>query len=440
MAKTKKIIVTENDAPAVEVEREPEVESPIVNETHHVHRKWVRAVPLDEIDIEEDDESDEDEEPEAEAAPVELDPIERVIKEMAVSTASWTVLVERLPRYSIDGQTGPRSRKYCGALNASDPDYLSERRYREDIQRLWARANTPNDFYLSVRKNGKVYCYLGVDSVEPPIVDAPSSNGGAPGLPSPMMAAPMNGSDPAKMMRENMRMTAEMINTFKEFIVPAQPAPQQNPPLTPESALVTLLASDENVIQQVSGGLMRRLGLGGDGGGVDSFWGFVSNMLSQPEIAKGVGMLLQGVASAVAAPAQQAQPQQGQLIPQPAPQQPQAPPAPATADPAQVSAFEAQMWGFIMQCFDQQPDPAAAAAQIGEFLRIHPELDVEGGSFDNFLNREPRDVIADLARNPQTAPIASRPGLVEWIANFQRIASEEESEAPVIEVKPEVVH
>lgn len=391
----------------------------VVKENHTVVRAWAteRTVEDLEEDLHQDEpEDDEEESEEREVAPaLPEDPIEAVISEMGVSPALWTIWIERLPRYEQDGKSDPRSRKYCGSLPFSDPDYLRDERYLEDLQRHFARVNQSNHFFCSLRRNGRIRCYLGVKSVEPPpaidleksqIAGQPVANANG------FQQVSGNTPDPIKQMKETLKIAAEM----RDMLLPPElvtrlaesrnPAPAQQP-LNEQSALAALLTVDDGILEKATAGLRKFLNNGSDRDSDFSFWQNIAlAAIQQKEIAAGLGGFLAalgvGFGSIIGGNGAPAAMMQAATSP-PAPE----PPAPTP---------EQALLAFLLQCLAEQAQIDLVADSVSNYVRRFPQL---SPYVDRLLNTDPKIVLELMTADPQAKELAIMPGAEKWIEDLQ---------------------
>jgi hypothetical protein len=300
MARKKKIEAPEPEELETELdsieEDEPDDE-PIVTERVNVHRTYQRRVPLGEID-----EATEEIIEETPAIVAPRDPIAAAVDEMSGGSSDWEILVYALPNYHIDKKADFQSREYVTKFVVPDASYLLDGTYLEDIQIGCADPGSSNWFAIAIRKDRKVFRWINGIKVRPlsPQQIAEKVKDGP---------APMPGMFPS-IASWNQRSDGDFDKFFKMLkqmqsvgLMPALQAGQAAPPIDPEVAALQLIVKNPDVMETITGGLLRRFG--GSGDGDVTMLSIVRDGLMQPEISKGAGQLLQGIASALMAWANQ---------------------------------------------------------------------------------------------------------------------------------------
>lgn len=423
---------------AVVIEAPTNLRPGVIKENHTVVKAWTSEKPIeDEESVHSVESQDEEEEPEERTLEAE-DPIEAVISEMSLSPATWSIWVERLPRYEQDGKTDPRSRKYCGSLPFSDPDYLRDERFLEDLQRHFARVNQSNHFICSLKRNGKIRCYLGVRSVEPaPAIDIERSQAtGQPVLNPALYQQQTPQADPIKQLKESMKLAAEM----RDMLLPpellrtfTQQGTQQQPPaaapMNETNAVLALLTTDQSILEKAAQGVRRLIGSDGAGstGGDSSFWQSLAlAAIQQKEIAAGIGGFLAALGVGLGSimggnaetVAQQAMPNQAA---QPAP-----PPTPTP---------EEALLEYVLRSLAEQAPTDLVADSISGYVRRFPQL---SPYVDQLLNTEPKILLERLGMSipdPQARGITTAPGADVWIEQLQD-ALDSDGEENAVDMQP----
>jgi hypothetical protein len=419
--------------PARKKTEEPaENNGPTARKQHRIVTTYTEEVPIDTLDQPEQEPDGEPEEYNEAEQPVFMppqfsiepeedpDPIAAMMRDLQVAkrSHSWTVVIERLPNFERDSRWDVGARRVnCGTRSVT-PDFL------EEIRREFARPNRPNHFRLTIKRDGKIYAnWPEVVSLEPPPLedilaeDAKLQAVAPPSLPF---------SDPHrnfKQLIEQMKQLAEL----RTVLFPDAPAAAVNPaagPMTEEAALLKLLSANNDVVEQITRRLSRRLFA--EGPAEESPWAAVltAALNNAPIILDRLGFRPGGLAGPPAAvEGPQAVPAR-EPLPSPAP--PAAPLA-QTANPEPGPSSELFLLSRVLQfCADKVP-AVGAAAWVDSFATQNPGV---GPMIDLFVSMSPADCLSFLKSYfPNAAPIVEAAHAPGWIIALQTALTEQEEPA-----------
>lgn len=417
-------------APEIEEEEEEnEVldERPIATEQHRIVRTFVKHVPVEELT------------PEPEPAPAELpaaaaefEPdappphIARFLSEMGAASDRWQMVVYRLPEYHKDSRTDPARRKLCGMFDFTED-------YEIEIQRRWARANTPNHFVVLVKKNGHYIKggTLPVFSCEPAAVADRVNTPGDP-LPAAQPSEPIyivndapaqpapQPINPIKQLKEYLSLQKEIREAFG-IPNPAAAAAAAAPP-DPEVALLQVLAKDGSLVDKLAKSTLGKLL--GEGGAIERDpWAEVA--MEAVKSGQGAQILSSAISALFAGFGGLVQRQQPEA-PAPAPQSQQQAPAPQPAPAAAQlpdQPIEMQVLALVLDhCARSIPPQIAANRVMAIADQINEQAPAESidGYLSMFANMETAaalEMVKSLAANGET--VAALPHAAEWTAELQ---------------------
>lgn len=408
---------SEHRLPVSVVDLPAEVEKPVlVTERHRVVREWSESKPVDAVD---DDDVDDDDDIEAAVEEaVELDPIALVAQEMASSQHNWTLRVDRLPEYETTGKSGVGFRKFCGFLPIPSAEWLRDQCYLEEIQSRWARPGECNSFAICIRKGSIIFRYLPVVSVEPaPNNSLPGINGlpvDANGSTINVYGNPQNPADLmetfTKQFTTFQKLQAAMLPPWVKNLDPTalmqSQAPASTTPNTTEGALMTLLNSDDELLNQAVSKLRKVFR--GDGAAAEEKgpWDAVVALITSPTLPQTISMLAQQF--------RVAQPVNGHA-------QPEAPPQ----IPLDVQAQQ-RLLAALTNAMRLNINPEEALPAIDGFLALFPE---QRQVIEQLLSAEPAQLLGALPQFfPPAAEVVGLPHAAEWVGKLKAIYFGEESE------------
>ena len=392
--------------------------TPTVREKHTVVTQWVQQKPLGaESVIETPDDDDDDDAFELASD----DPIAEVIEEMAESSLDWSLAVYRLPGFEENGKAGAGHRKFSGAIPIPSPEWLRNQFHLEEIQRKFAREGMSNYFALEARKGNRIKKTLGVVAVEPlPVANVP----GMTGLPVDANGSTINvygnQQNPADLMETFtkqftmfQKLQAAMLPPWAKNLDPTaltQQAAAANPATsTTEGALMTLLNSDDELLNQAVGKLRKMFR--GDGASIEEKgpWDAVVALLTSPTLPQTISMLAQQF--------RVAQPANGHA-------QPEAPPQ----IPLDVQAQQ-RLLAALTNAMRLNLNPEEALPAIDGFLALFPE---QRQVIEQLLSAEPTQLLGALPQFfPPAAEVVGLPHAVEWVGKLKAVyfGEGEETEA-----------
>lgn len=392
--------------------------TPTVREKHTVVTQWVQQKPLGAESVIETPDDDDDDDA-FELAPD--DPIAEVIEEMAESSLDWSLAVYRLPGFEENGKAGAGHRKFSGAIPIPSPEWLRNQFHLEEIQRKFAREGMSNYFALEARKGNRIKKTLGVVAVEPlPVANVP----GMTGLPVDANGSTINvygnQQNPADLMETFtkqftmfQKLQAAMLPPWAKNLDPTaltQQAAAANPATsTTEGALMTLLNSDDELLNQAVGKLRKMFR--GDGASIEEKgpWDAVVALLTSPTLPQTISMLAQQF--------RVAQPANGHT-------QPEAPPQ----IPLDVQAQQ-RLLAALTNAMRLNLNPDEALPAIDGFLALFPE---QRQVIEQLLSAEPAQLLGALPQFfPPAAEVVGLPHAVEWVGKLKAVyfGEGEETEA-----------
>jgi hypothetical protein len=431
-----------SEASALDVEGE---EPLLAQQRHRIVTEYVKTVPVND-DVDGDDDTIDDDDKAESSDPATDDPIEKLLREIGASHSNWTLVVDRLPNYHRDGMSGSRVKFIRCGVFALTPDMLQGEAYIEEIQTRWARPGKPNDFRLCVRRDGKIYAYLPVLTLEPPEPEVLAKVMANEQTQVNFIQQPPDNSLDAFLKQ------AEKFAKLRSVLgwePPAQQAAQQNPaqqPLTTEAALLHLVSSDESLMEKAVNGLSKLFRRTEDGarevGLLDiAFEAIKQNTLPQlvrefrAMLRDGAQLNGQTQTPASALPQGAGPDHQGNQLwagaqtqgqPQGAPGDGQTSSAGIPADNNRGDSLppHIQLLNFAIHSCANNAAIDATADWIDSFVYINPNM----GPFINaFLTMTPTEALEWLVKAaPQAQPIVAAPHAQRWVEALQTALREEE--------------
>lgn len=424
------------------------VEEPIAVQQHRILTTYTTQAPVSQLNrsIEPDDEEyvdddDEDEQVE-EIGPVdsELPPEMKAFlqEQQGGSTDRWTMAVYRLPSFAKDLRTDPAKRQLCGQIDFTED-------YQLEVQRNWARANTPNHFVVLVKKNGRYLKggTLPVFTCEPypserPAVQAEASNAGAaaPIYQPVFFDAPEPAPQAMPSPKQQLREFLDMQKMVREaYGIPAAGAAAAEAPQAPdpETVFLQVLAKDTDIVPKLAKGTLGKL-LGDQPAGDRDPWAEVameaikSGQAAQL-VSSAIGAIFSGFSGMVSAARPTAAPGApgAPETPHPAAALPQQEPA-AAADPAaqiEEPPPEVYVLNLALDHCARRVPPAVAAERIlviADKLNDQAPAQSIDGYLKLFVSLEPAvalDTAKGLATNGDQ--VAGLPHALEWTAELQQL-------------------
>lgn len=392
--------------------------TPTVREKHTVVTQWVQNKPLSTDSAAESD-SDDDEEVFEDLSPD--DPILETVEDMAESSIDWSLTIYRLPSFEENGKAGAGYKKFCGSIPIPSPSWLRHQQHLEEIQRRFARNGESNYFKIEARKGNRIKRELGVVAIEPlPVANVP----GMAGLPIDPNNSTINvygnQQNPADLMETFtkqfamfQKLQAAMLPPWAKNLDPTvltQQAAAANPATsTTEGALMTLLNSDDELLNQAVGKLRKMFR--GDGASIEEKgpWDAVVALLTSPTLPQTISMLAQQF--------RVAQPANGHT-------QPEAPPQ----IPLDVQAQQ-RLLAALTNAMRLNLNPEEALPAIDGFLALFPE---QRQVIEQLLSAEPAQLLGALPQFfPPAAEVVGLPHAVEWVGKLKAVyfGEGEETEA-----------
>ncbi len=392
-------------------------EPPTVRERHTVVTQWVEQKPLGSESVVETPDDDDDDEA-FELAPD--DPIAEVIEEMAESSLDWSLAVYRLPGFEENGKAGAGHRKFSGAIPIPSPEWLRNQFHLEEIQRKFAREGMSNYFALEARKGNRIKKTLGVVAVEPL---PPSSVPGIAGLPVDANGStinvygnPQNPSDLmetfTKQFTTFQKLQAAMLPPWVKNLDPTALMQSQPPasaaPNTTEGALMTLLNSDDELLNQAVSKLRKVFR--GDGAAAEEKgpWDAVVALITSPTLPQTISMLAQQFRA-------------------PQPDQATGNQPPNTPPPLLPDVLAQQrLLAVLTNAMRLNSDVATVLPALDGFTRLFPE---HSGMIEQFMETDTENLLAALPGFfPPAAEAVQLPHAAEWVGKLKAIYFDEESE------------
>lgn len=404
----------------INFEDEAEKSGPVAIEHHKVVRTYTKEVPLE--DVEEastanDDDGDDDAEEGLEIRRDPSDPIELLLREMGASQTNWFLTVHRLPNYDKDGRSDPMTKHvYCGKVTLT-AESIESGEYEQEIQNRWAREGKANHFRLQIKKKNRIFGYLPVLSLEPAdpeiVIKQQVTEASAP-----QVYVPPNPQEAFTSFIKQAKQFAELREIFApgSSLLPAA-APVASGPMTTESALVHLIATDETLIESIGSklrGLITRTENGArEAGFIDLLLAAIQND-TLPKMIRETKSLIQEVQNVPSnAPPPNAPPAMSQI-----PSTPAAGPAPPGPEMILLQ-FAAG------SCAAQSP-PDSVANWVIEFEQNNPSTTFY---INTFLGMAPQEALNWLVTIiPQAAPLLEQPHASPWIEALQNELRKEESD------------
>lgn len=384
-------------------------EPPTVREKHTVVTQWIQQKPLGAEPIVEADSDDEDDE---DFGFVPDDPIAEVVEEMAESSLDWSLAVYRLPGFEENGKAGAGHRKFSGAISIPSPEWLRNQFHLEEIQRKFAREGMSNYFAIEARKGNRIKKTLGVVAVEPlPASHVPGVAGLGVDPSGSTINVYGNHQNPTDLMEAFtkqfgafQKLQAAMLPPWVKNLDPTalmQP-PTANPaPATTESALLTLLNSEDELVSQAVGKLKRLFR--GDGASVEEKgpWDAVVALLTSPTLPQTISTLAQQFRA----------PQQHQATGNQLPDTP--PPMPPDV------VAQQRLLAVLTNAMRLNSDVATVLPALDGFTELFPE---HRGMIEQFFNTGTPELLAALPQFfPPAAEAVSLPHAAEWVDKLKAL-------------------
>ena len=236
---------------------EIETDQPATAVQHHtVVTKYQTEVPLAQVNGQAEELSALEEE-----AIAPSDSIARMLAELGATenTHSWTMVIERLPRYEKDRRRDVNTERINCGTRPVTPDW------EEDIRREFARPGKANHFRVAFKRDGIIFAHLPyVLSLEPPAPEViAEQETRIQNAMTPSAALPGTVKPPS--LKEQLSVLKELAE-IRDLLSPVTEQPQPPPPqplLTTESAVVHLLTQSPDAMGQLTEKLFGRL-IGGN--------------------------------------------------------------------------------------------------------------------------------------------------------------------------------
>lgn len=229
-------------------------------------------------------------------------------------------------------------------------------------------------------------------------------------------------SNPAPDLLSQLRMLEEA----KKILAPPKaetPAPQPQPDLSIEAAVLRLIKEDRMALSEVTG---RLLGANGDEtpGWMQLFSPLVRAVADNFGTIAQAALLL--VQSQPSVPPQTHPPTQPGAPPQAAPPPQAIPPRPEQM-PQQTPNPDAygRIIGEVLQAMAMNSDPETVSRQIEAFITMNPAFEEP---LLRFLGLPPSDLLAIVAQIPEAGHLAQFPHAIEWIVKLQRFLFPDDAE------------
>jgi len=390
MARRKKL---EPDETAVEgVAKKPAVQT--VDAVHTI--KYSAPVTVPAVEPEPDDSEDlaiEDFELDdnAEPKPRPLSPRARLREKLAklgVTNQALKLRIDRLPNYDLNGQSGINAEKDYIRTTACTEQFFDSDDYLEHIRSIAG----PGTYWLTLRGGKSI-----VAQWQERIGGAPQSD--QPAIEGVTMASPA-AVDPSVMMDAFMRqfekfqkIQAAMLPPWMKQANPNDWQPPAQQPNTTESALLTLLNSEDELMTQAVGKLKKLFR--GDGAAVEDKgpWDAIVAALTSPTLPQTIGMLV----SQFRAPQQQPMTEAP-----PVPQQP----------PPDVLLYN-QLLSILTETMKLNGDALPVLRAMDGFTTFFPQHQLQ---VENILNTDTPQLLAMLPQFFQpAAEVVSLPHAAEWL-------------------------
>lgn len=405
----------ENEEFSEEESAEDDGPPAVARQSHRIVTTFLKEVPVDELEgtpqhlvVEEEPATTREE-----RAPLP-DDVATLLAETGAGKDRFQLKVWRLPNYRKDGLTNSTARVYCATMDFT-PDYEAV------IQANWGSRG--GDFKVDVIRNGKPLPggSLPVFSCEPlasaEAADAPP----APPLPPYPYGYVMEAEPQERLpLKAQLREMVELKTLMDSLFPRAEPA--QNPaPVSsdPDTALLSFLAKDPDVIDRVAKGTLGKLlGESRD----ENPWADVAMeaLKSGQAVAllnTGINALFNGLRSM--AP----QPQPIVAPPAPAPMA-ETPPLPEDA-PAMIPATspeERVLSLAVEHCLASRPAAVAAARILAIADQINdqaPEYSIDA-YLQMFVAMTPDQAIEFAAQFDARGPLLREmPTAAEWVSELQ---------------------
>lgn len=391
-------------------------EAPVAVQRHRIVTEFEKEVPVDEIDggpqpVVVDPEPGTTSPP----SPALPEDVASLIQEVGSDEDRFQLKVWQLPNYQRDGRTDTTSRVYCGILDFT-------RDYESIIQSRWGLRG--GDFKVDIIRNGKP---LAGGSL--PVLTCAPLQAEEPGAPLPPYgyvieapAAPLAEAAPAPpSLKAQLKELAEL-RQFMDTIFPRQSEPNPVAPPDPETALLSLLAKEPEVMDRVAKGALGKLM--GDAPREENPWaevaleaiksGQAANMLQA-----GINALFNGLRSMTPTPQQV-------VAPPAANPMAQAPPPPLPEDvPSMIPApspEERVLSLAVDHCLASRPATVAATRILAIADQINdqaPEYSVDG-YLQMFITMTPDQAIEFAAQFAERGPLLREvPDVAAWVAQLQ---------------------
>lgn len=406
----KKVSEAENSEP-----NETQPSTKTVEAKHVVTYFEPVTVPVTEADSAETDDGDSPdlEEEESEQAEKPAKPSfraklrERLTRNGISDAEQLRLRVDRLPHYDENGLAGVNAEKDfvrivpCTEGFITSDDYLEFIRSKDGPGAYWFTLRYKNNIIASWHKR------IAGNAQPAPSGEAVSLEGNVAAVaqnPSDLMDAMF------KQFEKFQKFQAAMMPPWMKQVNPEwmQPGNQAAQPLTTESALLTLLNSDDDLVTQ-SVGKLKKL-FRGDGGIADEKgpWDAIVALITSPTLPQTVQMLM----------SQFRQPTNGQ--------QQQSNPAPQPqAVPSDQAAYE-RLMQLLLQSMRINGDVEPVLIAIDGFIALFPE---HGPMINSFFNASTELLLPGLAQaSPAAAEIVALPHAKEWIEKLKAAYFPEDNE------------
>lgn len=358
------------------------------------------TVPVKEDDADLDDDLDEIDEEETERAKPRTPSLrtrlrDKLSKNGIADTEQLRLRIDRLPLYDQNGQAGINAEKEFLRTTTCTESFFTSDEYLDHIRAIGG----PGTYWLTLRHKNNI-----VASWQERIGGAPQTETTMTGE---VVSVQSNGQvDPSAMMDAFMR-HFEKFQKLQNAMMPPW-IRQMNPaelmqssaqpvPATTESALLTLLNADDELLQTAVGKLRKVFR--GDGAIAEEKgpWDAVVAALTSPT--------LPAVVSQVIASFRQQQPVENPAT-QPQPQQP----------PPDVAAYQIVIRRLI-DSLKLNGEVENVIAAIDGFLNLFPQHQM---SVEGLINLPPEQALQMLAQvEPMAAEAVALPHAVEWIQRLR---------------------
>lgn len=307
----------------------------------------------------------------------------------------YAMTVYRLPNYEKDFNCSMRARKVvCGSV----PFGLD---YEDVIQQRWARKGKCNDYFVLIRKNGKIDRQLPVVQIEP--IDEPPRPREIPEMHSQAAPGALATVDPLQQMRETMKFMAELQRTMMPLFQPPAAA-QAVGEISTEAALLKLIEQSPEQIARVTEKFFPAAGNPSDG---ESWFSLIKEML--PALQPLIGAFIQKLTTPAAPPPA---PTSANATVDALPLDPQAARAPSPAEEKYIYIINRMLQGI-----DNGLDAGFVGEEIDMVISQVPEL---AATISNLMSVPPAQVLKTLQGVfPGAQKICQEPTAEQWISDLQ---------------------